>query len=136
MKNDHLPLICDDCDYELPFTELHRDQEEALHILIEECSEVIKAATKVLRYGLDTTHPSGGRTNVQDIAVEFGHAIAALDFLGYANIAVDYTRLNHARMNKHDTVQPFIHHLRIPRPTEEQQRVMFHPNVNRESANE
>jgi len=30
---------------------------ERLHLLIEECGEVIQAATKVLRHGYDSVHP-------------------------------------------------------------------------------
>ncbi len=49
------------------------DQAEAerLYLLIEEASEVIKAATKILRHGYDSYNPDGtGSNNQQDLQRE------------------------------------------------------------------
>jgi hypothetical protein len=45
-------------------------REHLLVCLIEECGEVIQAASKALRFGLDDGYPGTGRTNVNDIARE------------------------------------------------------------------
>lgn len=37
---------------------LTKAQEERLEMIIEECSETIKEATKILRHGYDSYHPS------------------------------------------------------------------------------
>ena len=38
-------------------------ERERLTMLIEECGEVIQAATKCLRHGYESCHPDGGETN-------------------------------------------------------------------------
>lgn len=44
---------------------------ERLHLLIEECGEVIQAATKVLRHGYESCHPERPeRTNRDDLRRE------------------------------------------------------------------
>jgi hypothetical protein len=47
-------------------------ERELLTILIEECSEVQKAATKMLRFGRDDGYPGSGHTNGYDLGHEFG----------------------------------------------------------------
>lgn len=48
---------------------------------IEECSEVIKAATKALRFGLDDTNPKTGNTNAEDLREEMGDVMNLSDVL-------------------------------------------------------
>lgn len=45
-------------------------KQELLVMLIEECGEVIHAATKYLRHGADSTHPDGGPTNREQLEKE------------------------------------------------------------------
>lgn len=59
---------------------LTKDQGHALVHLIEECSEVIKASTKILRYGPDSYHPdSPQRTNIDDLINEVSDLDAMLE---------------------------------------------------------
>jgi NTP pyrophosphatase (non-canonical NTP hydrolase) len=53
-------------------------QEERLTLLIEECSEVIKCATKVLRFGYDSINPYAPQdgTNLNQLQLELGDLFA------------------------------------------------------------
>ena len=57
---------------------------EKLVLLIEECGEVIQAATKILRFGLYSTYNSG-ETNVNALEREIGDVQAAVEQLTSAN---------------------------------------------------
>jgi NTP pyrophosphatase (non-canonical NTP hydrolase) len=46
-------------------------ERERLVMLIEECGEVIQAASKCLRHGYESTHPKGGETNRQYVTREY-----------------------------------------------------------------
>lgn len=46
-------------------------QREALVLLIEECSEVVQAATKMLRFGLADKYDNG-ETNIRVLGLEVG----------------------------------------------------------------
>ena len=55
--------------------------EHLLTCLAEECSEVQKAVSKALRFGLQDGYPGGNTTNAQDIAKEVTHLMAVIDIL-------------------------------------------------------
>ena len=67
-----------------PSTKLTRD--ELLVLLIEECSEVIKAATKCLRFGYDVDHGTGYGNNRDALAKEAGELSAVIGELRLGNI--------------------------------------------------
>lgn len=52
-------------------------QEERLFLLIEECSEVIQAATKVLRFGIDGCYDNGEK-NIIALMREMGDVRGAM----------------------------------------------------------
>lgn len=57
---------------------------EYLSLAIEEAAEVIKAATKILRFGPDRRYPSGDHadeTNTEALAMEFGDLLEVVDRL-------------------------------------------------------
>lgn len=60
-------------------TELTRD--ELLVLLVEECGEVIQAATKCLRFGYDVDHGTGYGNNRDALAKEMGELTAIRDAL-------------------------------------------------------
>lgn len=64
----------------MPKQSLTRD--ELLILLIEECSEVIQAATKCLRFGWDVDHKVGYGQNNEVLAKEMGELTAVRDALG------------------------------------------------------
>lgn len=55
-------------------------QTERLVLLVEECGEVIQAATKILRYGYDGVYESGV-LNRHQIELEIGDVLAVTDLL-------------------------------------------------------
>jgi NTP pyrophosphatase (non-canonical NTP hydrolase) len=55
--------------------------DELLILLIEECAEVAKAATKCLRFGYDVDHGTGYGNNAQALAKEMGELTAVRDAL-------------------------------------------------------
>lgn len=56
-------------------------KDELLILLIEECSEVIKAATKCLRFGYSSDHGLGYGRNDLILAKEVGETVAIIDAL-------------------------------------------------------
>ena len=56
-------------------------RDELLVLLIEECSEVIHAATKCLRFGYDVDHDVGYGRNSDALAKECGDLQAVMDEL-------------------------------------------------------
>lgn len=61
---------------------MHDDltREELLVLLMEECAEVIRAASKCLRFGWDRDHPDYGRNDLV-LAMEAGEAVAVMEAL-------------------------------------------------------
>lgn len=57
-------------------------RDELLVLLIEECGEVIQAATKCLRFGWDVDHQIGYGYNNEVLAKEVGELTAVRDALG------------------------------------------------------
>ncbi len=63
-------------------------EREVLTIMIEECAEVIQAATKLLRFGANDGYPGTGRTNEDDLGKEIGDLQCMIDMarnLGLVN---------------------------------------------------
>jgi NTP pyrophosphatase (non-canonical NTP hydrolase) len=56
-------------------------RDELLVLLIEECGEVIQAATKCLRFGFDVDHGTGYGNNRDALAKEMGELTAVRDEL-------------------------------------------------------
>jgi NTP pyrophosphatase (non-canonical NTP hydrolase) len=72
--------------------------QEALIILQEECAEVIQAASKIYRFGLDNSHKSG-ITQRANLEIEIGDMLALVDILVEQGV-VDLNNLNTAKLNK------------------------------------
>jgi NTP pyrophosphatase (non-canonical NTP hydrolase) len=72
--------------------------QEALIILQEECAEVIQAASKIYRFGLDNSHKSGN-TQRANLEMEIGDMLALVDILIEQGV-VDLNNLNTAKLNK------------------------------------
>lgn len=66
-------------------------REEKLVLLIEECGEVIQAATKILRFGWDRDQPGYGCNKIV-LAEEVGDLLGVLDSLPLNNEAMSRTR--------------------------------------------
>ena len=70
--------------------ELSLAQEERLYLLIEECGEVIQAASKILRHGYNSYHPDHpSRTNKDDLINELHDLLATIEILEDAKDVVN-----------------------------------------------
>lgn len=74
-------------------TKLARD--ELLILLIEECGEVIQAATKALRFGWDVDHGVGYGNNRMVLSRELGDLMGVVDGLD-----IDHDNLSAMRVSK------------------------------------
>jgi NTP pyrophosphatase (non-canonical NTP hydrolase) len=70
---------------------------ERLAMLIEECGEVIQAASKVLRHGYDNHHPDRKKTNRTDLSNEMIDVIAVHEAMYEAS---DLPNYGHAQTQK------------------------------------
>lgn len=75
------------------------DVDEKLVYLIEECSEVIQAATKCLRFGYDIDHNVGYGNNKDYLSREIGDVLGII-----ANLPLNTEEVNKARNTKMDRV--------------------------------
>jgi NTP pyrophosphatase (non-canonical NTP hydrolase) len=66
-------------------------REEKLVLLIEECGEVIQAATKCLRFGWDRDHPGYGCNKIV-LAGEVGDLLGVIDSLPLNNETMSKAR--------------------------------------------
>jgi hypothetical protein len=69
----------------------HMTREQFLVVLIEECGEVIQAATKCLRFGWDRDQPNYG-INHEVLAFELGDLLGVADALNLRQDLVDNSR--------------------------------------------
>ena len=61
-------------------------EEHLLVILVEECAEVAKEASKAIRFGLDEVMPGQPRTNSERILAELQDLWAAVEMLGLQHV--------------------------------------------------
>lgn len=52
-----------------------------LEILAEECSEIIQAKSKIIRFGIDDFHPKNVFNNRKKLAHEIGHLMFLIEIL-------------------------------------------------------
>ena len=82
---------------------------EALIILAEECAEVIKCVTKILRHGYRPTHSNIRYDNVSDLEAELGDVRAAMIracSLGIVNLDAIHDRV----LAKREQIKPYLHY--------------------------
>jgi NTP pyrophosphatase (non-canonical NTP hydrolase) len=77
---------------------MNKKNQEALIILQEECAEVIQAASKCFRFGIDNEHKAG-TTQRSNLEMEIGDMLALVDILVEQGV-VDLNNLNIAKINK------------------------------------
>jgi NTP pyrophosphatase (non-canonical NTP hydrolase) len=93
------------------FNRLTPPEAERLAYLIEECGEVIQAATKVLRHGFGSRHPYNmdGPTNRQNLETELGHMTFALALVISCD-DVNGKRVEASSSEKANTIRKYLHH--------------------------
>lgn len=86
-------------------------EEERLALLIEECSEVIQAATKILRHGYYSYNPfdKNRKTNKSELEKEIGHVHVATGLLS-SNGDVDVTKITESQFQKAGSIDKWLHH--------------------------
>lgn len=84
-------------------TELTRD--ELLVLLIEECGEVIQAATKCLRFGYDVDHGTGYGNNKKALSREVGDLIGVAEALPLNFVELGINRMGKIRRAEHAKAQ-------------------------------
>lgn len=75
-------------------------QEECLNILQEECAEVIQAASKIKRFGINNRKDGEELNNLQNLEMELGDVLALVDLLRNAGIGITDEGLERAKMAK------------------------------------
>lgn len=60
---------------------MEQKEQLILHILQEECAEVIVAISKINRFGLHSFHPNGTKSNLDNLEEEIGDVLAMIDLL-------------------------------------------------------
>ena len=94
------------------FNKLTPAQTERLSKLIEEASEVIQEAAKILAHGYDTRNPVGepdGPTNREKLEIELGDFSAVLHLMKGAK-DVSSVRIVKARRMKFFKLDRWMHH--------------------------
>lgn len=86
-------------------------QSERLAILAEECSEVVKAVTKILRHGYESNNPYRPEegTNRQMLEMELGHVHCIMTMM-VKRTDIDSTQMQRASKLKKKSIRKFLHH--------------------------
>ena len=79
---------------------LNEHQEECLNILQEECSEVIQAASKIKRFGLNNRKEITDLTNLESLELELGDVLALIELCKVSGIGITDEGLERAKNNK------------------------------------
>lgn len=88
--------------------EFSRAQNELLDCVVEEASEVIKAVTKMRRFGQYSTDPETGRTNIMQLQQELGDMKAVKQRLFEAGLGISYGGVEKAAQEKHVKLDTFL----------------------------
>ena len=91
------------------FNKLTPAEDERLTLLIEECAEVIQAATKIQRHGYAGAYPDSGETNRAALERELGDLTWAIQFMR-AHGDVSGPCIAQAMNQKARRVAPYLHH--------------------------
>jgi len=84
---------------------------ERLDLLVEECSEVIKAVQKIKRFGYWSTHGGSHPPNIKDLIEECGDVLAILTLIrvaGDGDGEINMDSLDSARLEKLQRMRPFV----------------------------
>lgn len=79
---------------------VNEHQEECLNILQEECAEVIQAASKIKRFGINNRKDGAELNNLQNLEMELGDVLCLIDFIIGSEIGITVTGLENAKLLK------------------------------------
>lgn len=92
------------------FNKLTPAEHERLTLLIEECSEVIHIASKVMRHGYESKHPQGTKTNRRLLEEEVSHVRFAISLMTLDNHDLSIESIENAEYEKDLRVWRYLHH--------------------------
>ena len=84
---------------------MNEDTREIILILSEECAEVAKEVSKIMRFGPDQVKPGKDKTNIQVLEEELGDLLAMIELLTDKNIGVSKQGLNKAKKAKFEKLK-------------------------------
>ena len=88
---------------------LNEHQQECLLVLMEECSEVIQAASKIKRFGVVGKNTKTVLTNLQNLEAELGDILALIDMVVNSNLGITKEGIEKARIDKMARLATFMH---------------------------
>lgn len=86
---------------------LNSKEQELLVVLSEECGEVIQAASKILRFGLNTKSPYSNKNNKQQLEQELGDLMCLIREL-YENGSIDLNNVLAAAEKKKKKLEKYL----------------------------
>ena len=84
---------------------MNEDTREIILILSEECAEVAKEVSKIMRFGPDQIKPGKDKTNIQVLEEELGDLLAMVELLTDKNIGVTKNGLELAKKAKFEKLK-------------------------------
>ena len=84
---------------------MNEDTREIILILSEECAEVAKEVSKIMRFGPDQVKPGKDKTNIQVLEEELGDLLAMIELLVDKNVGVTKQGLTKAKKAKFEKLK-------------------------------
>jgi len=84
---------------------MNEDTREIILILSEECAEVAKEVSKIMRFGPDQVKPGKDKTNIEVLQEELGDLLAMIELLVDKNIGVTTEGLEVAKKAKFEKLK-------------------------------
>lgn len=84
---------------------MNEDTREIILILSEECAEVAKEVSKIMRFGPDQIKPGKDLTNIQVLQEELGDLLAMIELLVDKNVGVTNEGLDLAKKAKFEKLK-------------------------------
>lgn len=84
---------------------MNEDTREIILILSEECAEVAKEVSKIMRFGPDQIKPGKDKTNIQVLQEELGDLLAMVELLVDKDVGVTNEGLAQAKKAKFEKLK-------------------------------
>ena len=84
---------------------MNEDTREIILIMSEECAEVAKEVSKIMRFGPDQIKPGKDKTNIQVLEEELGDLLAMIELLVDKNVGVTNEGLELAKKAKFEKLK-------------------------------
>lgn len=84
---------------------MNEDTREIILIMSEECAEVAKEVSKIMRFGPDQIKPGKDKTNIQVLEEELGDLLAMIELLVDKDVGVTNEGLELAKKAKFEKLK-------------------------------